>query len=430
MTRMTTRNPLAAIQERLRWSAAAMLLLTTSYCMGQNQDRPPGPEPTHANIAYGPHGRHVIDFYQAKSAAATPVLVYFHGGGFRGGDKGRINEGIYRLCMAEGMSLASANYRLSQHARYPAQMHDSARAVQFLRSKSEAWNIDPDRIAAFGGSAGAGISLWLAFHDDMADPQSDDPVARQSSRLACAIGLQAQSTYDPREIKRIVPGRAYDHPALKQLFGVAEDFSWDTSSVDDPLSARLKDASPLTHLTNDDPPVFVYHQKEQDVPGNIHHGNFGRHLKKKMDELGIECVHHMSTDFDDMQARNKALVEFVKKHVGLSSKLGSSASASGEYLTVKLRSRVESIKGSGETQEVNRNEDWVPRETAIIVCDMWDDHTCQGAAGRVAQMAPAVLRTINAAREQGTLIIHAPSGRMSFYADTPQRRRAIDAALQ
>ena len=59
---------------------------------------------------------------------------------------------------------------------------DAARALQFVRSKAAEWNIDKPRIGATGGSAGACSSLWLAFHPDMADPKSTDPVARESTR--------------------------------------------------------------------------------------------------------------------------------------------------------------------------------------------------------------------------------------------------------
>ncbi len=58
----------------------------------------------------------------------------------------------------------------------PAPQHDGARAIQFLRSKAGEWNLDPKRFAAFGGSAGTGISLWTGLHDDLADPKSSDPV--------------------------------------------------------------------------------------------------------------------------------------------------------------------------------------------------------------------------------------------------------------
>ena len=184
---------------------------------GAGQGAPAGGqriEPTAANVAYGPHERNVLDFWQAGSDTPAPVLVFFHGGGFRNGSKEGVNGRLLKLCLDGGISFAAANYRLSGQAPYPAQMHDSARAIQTLRHRAAEWNIDPDRIAAYGGSAGAGISLWLGLHDDLADPASEDPVARLSSRLTCAIGLQAQCTYDPREIRAIVPGRAYNDGAL------------------------------------------------------------------------------------------------------------------------------------------------------------------------------------------------------------------------
>jgi len=273
--------------------------------------------PTHENVKYGPHERNAIDFWQAKSDTPTPVLVFFHGGGFRAGDKRSYNRLLLTLCLKEGISFAAANYRLSGHAVYPAQMHDSARAIQFIRSKASEWNVDPRRLAAYGGSAGSGISLWLAFHDDMADPASDDPVARQSTRLSCAVALQMQSTYDPREIKKVVPGRAYSNGALKLLHGLPTSWDWDKAEIDETLSAKLHDSSPIFHLTKDDPPAFLFHRKGQETAGNIHHASFGRHLKKAMDELGTECVHHMDTDYDGSDAQFRDVFAFVKKHFGM-----------------------------------------------------------------------------------------------------------------
>ena len=67
---------------------------------------------------------------------------------------------------------------------------------------------------------------------------------------------------------------------------------------------------------------------------------------------------------------------------------------------------------------------WKPTETAIIICDMWDDHTCKGAARRVAEMAPKVNAFVSRARARGVLIVHSPSDVMKFYEATPQRKRA------
>ena len=279
--------------------------------------RGPRVAPTHADVAYGPHERNVLDAWLATSDTPAPVFVFFHGGGFRGGDKRGFNRMFLQWCLDAGISFVAANYRLSKHAVYPAQMHDSARAIQFLRSRAAEWNLDPARVAAHGGSAGSGISLWLNFHDDMADPESDDPVARQSTRLVCAVAMQMQSTYDPREIKKVVPGKAYNHVALKELHGLAKDWDWDTAEIDDALSAKLKDSSPITHLTADDPPAFLYHRKAQEKDGDIHHANFGRHLKAAMDKLGVECVHRMDADYDNAQAAFRAMFEFVAEWFGV-----------------------------------------------------------------------------------------------------------------
>lgn len=126
--------------------------------------------------------------------------------------------------------------------------------TDFHQLKASGWNLDPKRFAAGGGSAGSGISQWIGFHDDMARPDSDDPVARQSTRLSCVLPINMQSTYDPREIKRLVPGEAYKHPALLPLFARPEGWDWDTGPIDEALDRMLQDASPVNHLTRDDPP--------------------------------------------------------------------------------------------------------------------------------------------------------------------------------
>jgi len=277
----------------------------------RQRSRPEKPAPTRADVAYGQHERHVLDFWQATSEKPTGVFVWIHGGGFRHGDKSSIPASLLIPFLRAGVSCASIHYRLSHHAPYPAQMHDSARAIQFIRSKAEAWNIDPDRMAAGGGSAGSGISQWLAFHDDMARPMSADPVARQSTRLTCALPINMQSTYDPRQIKQIVPGDAYKNGALLKLFARPEGWDWDTQEIDDRLDALLKDASPITHLTKDDAPVFLIHYERANQPGNIHHPNFGKHLKAAMDKLGIRCVRKMDSDYSSMTDAYADMVQFV-----------------------------------------------------------------------------------------------------------------------
>jgi nicotinamidase-related amidase len=107
---------------------------------------------------------------------------------------------------------------------------------------------------------------------------------------------------------------------------------------------------------------------------------------------------------------------------------GSSFAIEGsEQLALNLRTRVETAPGSGEHRVVMEPAKWEPAKTAIVICDMWDDHYCRASARRVAEMAPRMNEIISAARKKGVLIIHCPSGCMDKYEGTPQRELARQA---
>lgn len=277
-------------------------------------------QPTFADVKYGPADRNVLDFYQAKSDKPTPLIINIHGGGFVAGDKrAGLNAASIRFTLDAGISLASINYRFvdGKDVIFPAPQLDGARAVQFLRSKAKEWNIDPHRIACMGSSAGAGISMWIGFHDDLADPNSDDPVRRQSTRIQAVGTFGGQSTYDPIQIKNLIGGRAWEHPSIFKVYGVttAEEALHPT-----PERQKLYDeSSAITHLTKDDPPLFmVYNEPDGPLPADarpgqgIHHPNFGKQLKAKMDELGIENVYVYTPE---AKGRNLAaeMLQFFQK---------------------------------------------------------------------------------------------------------------------
>lgn len=261
------------------------------------------PEPDFADVAYGTHPRNVFDLWQPTGNAAegrpSPLVVFFHGGGFRSGDKSRIGRTLLDGLRRNGVAVAAANYRLTDTAPFPAPMHDAARALQFIRLHAEDYGIDPERVAAIGGSAGAGISLWLAFRDDLADPEADDPVARQSTRLAAAVGVAAQTTYDPREHLRMFAATDMER-AMFQFYGMER-----IEQLEDPRFHTLFEAaSAINHATPDDPPVLLtYPQPNAELPPNppgslyIHHPKFGFLLKERLDELGVECVLKLREDY-------------------------------------------------------------------------------------------------------------------------------------
>ena len=246
--------------------------------------------PTHADVKYGPHEQNVLDFYQAKSEKPTPVAVFIHGGGFRGGSKSAVTATTLQELLGAGISVAAVEYRFVSDKPLPTAHHDSLRALQFIRSKADEWNIDKRRIGAFGGSAGAQICMWLAFHDEMADPSSRDPVERESSRLSCVATNGGQTTMDFDWWMQWIPGYDKPHRDRSETFG-------DVTA--EQLRKVLKDISALSLISSDDPPIFMSYGMRPDDPvptdpsraqgWKVHHVMFGVKLKEKMDELGVEA---------------------------------------------------------------------------------------------------------------------------------------------
>jgi len=257
--------------------------------------------PTLSNVHYGDHEKQVLDFWQAKSDKPTPLVFFIHGGAWKANDKDKVTAVSNYL--AAGISVVSINYRFVPEAtaagikppvKWP--LYDAARALQFVRSKAAEWNIDKTRIGASGGSAGACSSLWLAFHDDLADPKSKDPIARESTRLLCAGVVGAQTSLDPKQMKEWTPNSVYGGHA----FGLNGDKAKQLSSFQEFLDHRdeimpwIKEYSPLELVTSDDPPVYLYYTvapapgKKQKDP--THTSNFGVPLQEKMRAAGVECL--------------------------------------------------------------------------------------------------------------------------------------------
>lgn len=304
------------------WAAPTLGQTQGSKSQPEKNTQPPRPTPDVANASYGPHERNLLDLWRAKSDRPTPLVIFIHGGGFRGGDKSGVSPPLVVSCLKQGISVAAINYRLSQHAPFPAPMLDSVRAVQYLRSRSSEWNLDPKRFGATGGSAGAGISLWMAFHDDLGNPASADPVARQSSRLTCVAVHGAQTTYDPREIKKLIGGRAHEHPALLPFYGLKLE------EVDLPRAHKLyEEASPMTYISTDDPPVLLFYTEPNEPmsdtaqPGaGIHHPRFGFALRERLAPLKVECVVRHRDDYKrpgKYANEQQEMLAFFSRHFGL-----------------------------------------------------------------------------------------------------------------
>ena len=309
----------------MKLALLSFLLVASLHAQTAAPAAKPAPKPkrapTMANVAYGTHERQVLDFYKAESAKPTPLLFFIHGGGWVAGHKAGVGE--LEACLAAGISVVSINYRYSWQAQLSGVMPpvewplaDAARALQFVRSKAGEWNIDKQRIGASGGSAGACSSLYLAFHDDMADPKSSDPVARESTRLWCAAVSGAQTSLDPKQLKEWTPNSRYGGHAFG--FMDPNDKKTRDTRFAEFLDKResvlkwIKMYSPYELVSKDDPPVYLLYKDApaigQPQKDPTHTSNYGVKLQEHCREIGTECELNYTGAPD---VKHKSIAEFL-----------------------------------------------------------------------------------------------------------------------
>lgn len=275
----------------------------------------------HANVKYGSHERNLLDIWLADSDKPTPLVIFIHGGGFTSGDKSKVykSKELTKFLKA-GVSFATINYRYrnTDPRRIRGSLYDSRRAVQFIRSKAKEWNIDKTRIGAYGGSAGAGTSLWLGLRDDMADPDSSDPVLRESTRLAVVGALGTQATYDILQWADILGIKQNPERATMMLdfFGVK-----DMEELSGPEGQAIRaELDMLGFMSKDDAPIYVFNNMKGGTPterGHInHHPLHAVALKKRAEEVGLEAlVYAPAIGIEPPEGKRESLVEFFLRHL-------------------------------------------------------------------------------------------------------------------
>ncbi len=294
-----------------RMLVICLLVVLSSSAIAQEKAKkkepPARPTPTAADFAYGQDSeRQKFDFWQAKSDKPTPLVLLIHGGGWMGGDKTGYGTSAIQPFLDAGISVAALNYRfipqaMEQKVEPPVKacLHDAARALQTLRSKAKEWNLDPKRVGSTGGSAGACTSLWLALHNDLADPQASDPIARQSSRLSCAAVNGAQTSLDPKELREWIPNAIYAGHA----FGFAEKGRTRPQEFELLIANRekvlpwIKEYSPIELVTADDPAIYLDYPNQKTPPkvgqeetDPTHSAMYGVQLAQRLTSAGIEVV--------------------------------------------------------------------------------------------------------------------------------------------
>jgi hypothetical protein len=256
-----------------------------------NQNK--APTHTYTNVPYDQYERTKVDFWQAEAKGPRPLMVFIHGGGWSQGSKDKTSGQNIETCLVNGISVASVGYRLTGEAILPAPVHDAARAIQFLRSKAKEWKINKNKIVLTGGSAGGCTSVWLACHDDLANPSAKDPVERESTRVQGISVRGAQTAIDPKLIEPWIGKNVFHRMIYLSVGEQSIEDALENYSKHEPL---YKEFSGYYHLTQDDPPIYLRYGENMSIPAKnighgIHHGQFGVELKKKSKEVGHNKVY-------------------------------------------------------------------------------------------------------------------------------------------
>jgi len=251
------------------------------------------------NLAYGDHANQVYDIFLPESKVPSPLVIYVHGGGFTHGEKERayrFYEDEINQLLEQGIAFATIGYRYLQDTDSGVIdcMKDSKYLLQYLRYHAASFNIDPELIALFGQSAGAGTSLWIGLNDDMAVEAAADPVLRESTRIRAIGAIATQATYDILRWEEIFSSYTIDMSRippvmmdqLVRFYGITDSKLLETQELKD----YRHSVDMLSLLSGDDPPLFIYNDGNDGMPlftDPQHHPLHAKYLKHYADQMGV-----------------------------------------------------------------------------------------------------------------------------------------------
>ncbi|MBN2180450.1 MAG: alpha/beta hydrolase [Sedimentisphaerales bacterium] len=257
------------------------------------------------DVEYVPdgHERQKLDLYippPREDSAALPLIVWIHGGAWLGGSKDMCPATSF---LKEGYVVASANYRLSQHAIFPAQIEDCKAAVRFLRANADKYNIDPNRIGVWGSSAGGHLVALLGTTGDVNDFDKG-PNLNVSSKVQAVCDFFGPTDFTKmRDFESTMDHDAPDAPEAKLIGGPVQE-----------NKEACKKANPITYISKDDPPFLICHgDKDNLVPINQ-----SELLEAALKKAGVDVTFHTvkggGHGFRDPEV-DKMVLEFFNKHL-------------------------------------------------------------------------------------------------------------------
>jgi acetyl esterase/lipase len=194
------------------------------------------------DLSYVPNGSALqkLDLYVPESCEEPlPLIVWIHGGGWKAGSKDYCPPLMWSR---KGYAVASVNYRLSQVAKFPAQIEDCKAAVRWLRAHAEKYGIHPDHVAVWGGSAGGHLASLVGTAGDVAAWEEGHP--SNSSRVEAVIDWYGRADLTP-----VSKDPAYANSLSASLLGGSGSR----------MAELAREASPIMHVSEDDPPFLIMH---------------------------------------------------------------------------------------------------------------------------------------------------------------------------
>lgn len=284
-----------------------------------------GPPPDKADVFYGDHPLQKLDFWSgcSEKLATSPVLIFFHGGGFYGGKKHYSR--LLREARPLGISVVSVGYRLCRERGITIEhtMKDAELAVKFICSQAEEWRIDPTRLALAGNSAGGCMALWLAFSgglDATGSDQEDSGIKALGKpvKTCCVVTYNAITSIDPKVFSTHLGGPLYwcYHPLWVAWYGMKRK-----ETLDHPrIRSMIETYSPLLKVGPDSPPTYLKYSGKPPEVGKgskklspteyLHSAGYGELLEEKCREIGASC-----TLTHQFQSSPISDLEFLSQHL-------------------------------------------------------------------------------------------------------------------
>lgn len=238
-----------------------LVFLAPLVVWGQNPAKPPAGFRAVTGLDYVGTGdpRQMLDLYlpEQKSEKPSPLVVYIHGGGWEAGSKDQAQP-LFGLIKGTPYAGASVNYRLSHQAIWPAQIRDCKAAIRWLRAHAGEYNLDPNKIAAFGISAGGHLVSMLGVTGGVKELEGNlGNHLEQSSRVTCVLDFCGPSNFLTFSGKgSVIDVNDPKGPLSKLIGGPLKDHE-----------EAGRNASPVNYLTPDDAPFLIMHgDKDNIVP--------------------------------------------------------------------------------------------------------------------------------------------------------------------